>query len=300
MKERYDLVVVMPIGPSANPAFIEDTLNSFIHYTSCNYKIIIADDSQKGIGQEIKKKFPDINVQERRKNLGKGAALYINLALAYKYAVENYNFDALFKIDDDALITGKDPEAAALKLFRENPDVGMAGRYQSGRYYVDTFGNVTDNFWHRQQLIKFTCSWKLIRRPIANMTLRKLFLQALWNGYEIGENIQGGAYFMSERCLIKLNELGLLPQPNLKTVKFEEDHIFSLMTKYIGMDLADLQNGDLPCGITWKGLPASPKVLKERGKKIIHSVRSWEDMKEDDIRAFFKKDRVLQKEEVLS
>jgi len=298
MKPRYDVVIVMPIGPNAKLAFIEDTINSFIYYTSCSYKIVIADDSQKGLGLEIKKIFPDIDIQERSRNFGIGAALYINLALAYKYVVETYSFSALFKIDDDTLIIGKDPEAAALKLFREKPEIGMAGHHQSGRYYTDNFGNVIDNYWHRQQLLKNTCSWKLIRRPIANMTLRKLFIKALWNGYEIGENIQGGGYFMSERCLIKLNEAGLLPQHNLKTVKFEEDHIFSLLTKYIGMELRDLHNGDLPFAIKWKGLPASPEVLQDKGKKVIHSVRYWEKMNESDIRAFFKNARIRPYEKV--
>lgn len=294
MKPKYDVVVVMPIGPNANLAFIEDTLNSFIHYTSCSYKIVIADDSQKGLGLEIKKKFPDIDIQARRKNLGIGAALYINLALAYKYVLDTYSFEALFKIDDDALIIGKDPEVAALKLFREKPEVGMAGHYQSGRFIKDGFGNVTDNYWHRQQLIKNTCSWKIIRHPIAYMALRKLFIKAaIWNGYELGENIQGGSYFLSERCLIELDKAGFLPKFNLKPIKFEEDHIFSLLTKYLGMELGDLQQGDLPFGIKWKGLPASPEVLLNREKKVIHSVRSWDTMNESNIRSFFKNARAL-------
>ncbi len=290
MKPKFDLVVVMPVGPNANPAFIEDTLNSFKYYTSCSYKIIIADDSQKGTGLKIKELFPDDDfvVLTRSKNLGRMAGLYLNLALAYKHAIDNYRFDALLKIDDDALITGENPETEALSLLRSNPNVGMIGRHLAGRYSTDDLGHRHDNYWPRQQLLKATCTWRLIRRPIANMTLRKLFIKALWNGYEIGENIQGGAYFISEQCLIKMNEQNLLPEYRLKTVILEEDHLFSLLTKVVGLELADLADERLPFGIAFKGLPGPPEKLHEQGKKIIHSIRFWKDMKEDAIRTYFR------------
>jgi hypothetical protein len=289
MKQKTDLVIVMPVGPGANPEFTRDSLSSAQYYITAPCKIILADDSQKGLGYAIQKDFPGITVLPTRRNLGKVAGLYINLSNAYKYALDNYSFDALLKMDDDALITGKDPQTAAIRLFRENPVVGMAGRHIARQFSTDALGHVHDNYWPRKQLLKDTCSWKIIRRPVANLTLRKLFFKAVRNGYEIGENIQGGAYFMSSASLHKLDEAGYLPNYKLRNANFGEDLMFSLLVRAIDFQLADLSGDDLPFGIAWKGLPASPQTLHQRNKKIIHSTRFWENMGEKEIREHFRR-----------
>jgi len=291
MEKKFDLVIVMPIGPNCNLNYIDDTIDSIKYYFTSKYKLIILDDSHKGAGAEINRKHPDVEVLKTKKNLGVNAGLYLNLCYAYQQALEQYDFELLLKIDDDALITGKGPDQDALQFFKEMPQVGMAGLYQTGENFTNFLGNQVDNSWPRKQLMKDTCTWKLIRRPIANLTLRKLFFKAIRKGYEIGENIQGGAYFMSRACLNKLKEAQYLPVDNLKTVNLGEDHLLSLLTKLVGFKLGDLASGNLPLGTTWKGLPASPEVLHAKGKKIIHSTRSWQDMNEEQIRAYFNKYR---------
>lgn len=291
MKQKADLVIVIPAGPDVNKAFLIDTLNSIRYYVRSSHKIILADDSQKGIGYDIQKLFPDIHVMPSRRNYGKVAGLYINLSRAYKYALQEYDYTAILKMDDDALITGVEPEAAALKLFRENPEAGMAGRHITRQYSTDSLGNVHDNYWPRKQLLKDACSWKIIRRPVANLALRKIFLRAVRNGYEIGENIQGGAYFISKRCLEKLDEEGCLPKPALKNANFGEDLMFSMLVRSVRFQLVDLSGKDLPFGIAWRGLPASPDVLLKSNKKIIHSTRFWDKMSEKEIRTYFQQHR---------
>lgn len=287
MKQQVDLVIVMPIGPDANPEFISDSLQSIQHYITGSYQIILADDSQKGLADQVQKSFPAIRVLPTRKNLGKVGGLYINLSQAYKYALDNYDFAALLKMDDDALITGKDPQAAAIRAFKQNPSAGMAGRHITRQFSADALGHVHDNYWPRKQLLKDTCSWKIIRRPLANLALRKVFFQAVRNGYEIGENIQGGAYFISPACLVKLNGSGYLPDYTLGKANFGEDLMFSLLSRAIDFQLIDLSGDDLPFGIAWKGLPASPETLHQRNKKIIHSTRFWQNMGEKEIRDYF-------------
>lgn len=291
MGRKFDLIIVMPIGPNGSLNFINDTLESIEHYFSCRYKLIILDDSQKGIGEEVHRMHPHAEVLKTEKNRGANAGLYINLCLAYRHAFEQYDFELLLKIDDDALVTGIGADREALQFFRETPQVGMAGLYQTNESYINFLGNKVYNTWPRKQLLKDTCTWKLIRRPIANLTLRKLFFKALRRGYEIGENIQGGAYFMSRSCLEKLYEANYLPEYNLGTVNLGEDHLLSLLTKLVGFKLGDLSSGDMPLGTAWKGLPASPEVLHAKGKKIIHSTKSWQDLDEEQIRGYFKKYR---------
>ncbi|HEY3404237.1 MAG TPA: hypothetical protein VGK59_12665 [Ohtaekwangia sp.] len=294
MKDRVDLVVVIPVGPRCNLSFVEDTIDSVYDFVYCKYKIIVLDDSMEGAGQKLKDAFPDIDLITNARSHGRWGGLYINLCKGYRHAVEHYHFDALLKLDTDALIIGSNPQEEAIRLFKENPNIGIAGLHYTEQSNTDFYGNKIDNSWPRKQLIKDTCTWKLIRRPLPNLTLRKYFFRAIRKGYQIGENIFGGSYFMSESLLMRMKEEGLLPQHNLKGVNLEEDHIFGILARSLGYELGDLASGDLPFGVAWLGLPAPPEELLKHDKKIIHSTRKWGEMDEKDIRSFFKKQRQTQ------
>jgi len=288
MKPYFDIIVVIPVGPNTDPGFIADTINSFTHYTRSSYRIIIADDSQQGLGAQVKKTFPDLDIVSTRKSMGAMAGLYITLSLAFRHAVERYAFKLLFKIDTDALVIGAEPEKEALQLFEEHPRMAIAGQYP-----LDYHGHPWDVGWPRARIVNGTMTWKFIRRPVPNILLRKLYIRALANGYRTGESVFGGAYFMGETFLKTLLEHRFLPNLLLGKLNMGEDHLFALLAKSLGFELGDLSAGRLPFGCAWKGLPVSPEQLKKDGKKIIHSTRSWQDMKEADIRNFFIKQRQL-------
>jgi hypothetical protein len=236
--------------------------------------------------------YPDADNLVSRRSNGLGAGLYITLGLAYKHAVRQYNFRTLFKIDTDALVIGPNPQNDAEKLFEEHPEFGLAGLYKSGNVTIDFNGNCFDNSWPRNYLFDITCTWKVIKRPVANFTLRKYFRKAFANGYNIGENVFGGAYFLSEALLMALDEADLLPVYRLKNSRMEEDHIFSILAKVLKFDIGDLGRDELPFGVYWKRLPASPETLLLKKKKVIHSTRSWENLNEQDIRAYYSALRV--------
>lgn len=289
--EVFDVVVVIPVGPACKIGYLSDTINSIAHYITDKYKIVIADDSQKGLGKAMQAHFDGVDVIASPKNLGKVGGLYRNLSAAYQHALQHYNFPVLLKMDDDALAIGSNPQRQAIRFFADQPATGMAGRHITGQVSADHYGNLHDNYWPRKQLLKDACSWKLIRRPAANLRLRKLFFRALRHGYEVGENIQGGVYFMSRPCLEQLNDAGLLPDLRLSKANLGEDLLFSLLVKAVGLNLADLSSPSGPVGCAWKGLPASPQTLYRDGKKLIHSIRFWKDSDEAAIRQFFKEKR---------
>lgn len=287
MRSAYDMVVVVPIGPGTPIKYISDTIDSVYFYCRCGVKLILADDSQQGLGNLVKEKYTDADNLVNKRSNGLAAGLYITLALAYQHAVRHYSFKTLFKIDTDALVIGPDPQKDAEKLFVEQPAIGLAGLYKSGNSIIDFNGNAFDNSWPRNYLFDITCTWKVIKRPVANFTLRKYFRKAFANGYNIGENVFGGAYFLSEALIIAMDRAQLLPVYGLKNSRMEEDHIFSILAKSINFDIGDLGRDELPFGVFWKRLPASPEMLVLRNKKIIHSTRSWEQLDESDIRAYF-------------
>lgn len=294
MLPQYDLIVILPLGPDTLPEFFNDTIESIYFYCSCSLKLIIADDSLQGLGELARKKFPDAEVFVNDKSGGLAGGLYITLSRAFCYALEHYRFKTLLKIDTDALVTGSNPQLDAEQFFLKNPAVGMAGLFKSGHEILDFNNNIFDNRWPRNYLFDITSTWKLIKRPIANWTVRKYLHLAFANGYNIGENIFGGAYFLSEPVLKALLAAGLLPDKNLGGSRLEEDHIFSMLVKVVNFEMGDLASGDLPFGVFWQKLPASPEELVRRKKKIVHSTRGWEHMNEYEIRSYFKKIRECQ------
>lgn len=281
----FSLVVVIPIGPSCRMEFIEDTINSIVHYTTSACKIILADDSQKGTGKKMQKIFPQADVVTTPASMGKLGGLYVTLSLAFKYAIKHYHFDALLRIDTDALVIGKNPEEEAIQLFKENKNIGIAGQYP---YTYD--GEPWDLSWPVGQIKRFTKTPAFFKHPFSHLLLWMFYLKAKSNGYQTGESVFGGACFYSEACLRALNKKRLLPFYPIKKIYLEEDHLFSLLIKAIGMDLGSLSvNGSMAC--KWQGLPASPEELLDNNKKITHSTRYWKDLKEEEIRNFFRQKR---------
>ncbi len=285
-KYIYDIILVVPIGPGNNTEFVIDTIDSFIHYSEQIYKVILLDDSGENVGTKIANLFPHYDLIHTTKQLGGWAGLYITLSMAYKYAIEKYRFTALLKLDTDALVIGKAFEKEAISLFRSMPFAGIAGQYP-----LEYDGSPWNLKWPEKRILNSTRSWKFFRRPIANWSLITLYRNAIRNGYRTGESVFGGAYFISEALLICLSESGLLPRHSFKNLNLGEDHLFSLLAKATGFSLESLSMNNAPMACAWKGLPASPEQLLKEHKKIIHSVRSWESMNEQQIRAFYKAER---------
>ena len=294
MKQFYELIVVIPVGPKCNADFIEDTIKSVLHYSICSPKIILADDSQKGTGEFLKILFPELDVITTKKNLGKLCGLYINLSNAFKHALNKYSFNVLLRMDTDALVIGCDPAREAIKLFQQHPDIGIAGQYP-----LDYTGKLWDRSWPCWQLSRFTHILKMWKRPLINLALRKYYKRAAKHAYITGESVFGGACFFSEQCLQKLSDANLLPVKIFKTLVLEEDHLFAILIKSIGMHFGDLSSGNKPLACAWQDLPDSPEHLYKKQKKIIHSVRCYYNLNEPQIRRYFRQLRKLESSPIL-
>jgi hypothetical protein len=293
MKSVKDLLIVIPVGPTCKLEYIIDTIDSIKSYIHCTYTIIISDDSHdSAIQQRLQISHPDLIILKTTKNYGKGLGLYTTLSNAYRYALDHFNFKALLRLDTDALMIGPGSENQIIEFFERNPSVGMAGRYVKGLQSADEFGNVWINGGRRPivAIAKIFTKYYL-RHPFIYWRIRKLLFTAINEGYDLGEFVFGGAYAFSRLGLEKLRDNNLLPMDKVLGADMEEDHFFSLSMVSVGMRLADLASGDAPFACTWRGLPAHPQTILQANKKIIHSTRYWEEMKEDEIRKFFKDKR---------
>ena len=293
MNPQLDLVIVIPIGPSCKLDYIADTIDSIRYYIRCTYQIIIADDSQITANSEaLKRRFPEIIVLRNKKNHGKALGLYKSLSNAYRYALDQFGFDALLRLDTDALIIGPDPEKQIIELFKKDPSIGLAGRYVKGLRSPDDFGNTWVN-GGRELIVAIAKIFSkfYLKHPITYLKIRRLIFQAVNHGYELGDLVFGGAYAFSRLGLENLRDHGLLPMKAVHGTELEEDHVFSILISAVGLALGDLASGDQPFACTWRGLPASPETLLISNKKIIHSTRYWQDIREDEIRKFFREQR---------
>ncbi len=287
MTKAYKLIAVIPVGPPDVLDYVLDTIDSITHYTGPERKIILLDDTGgKDTCDVLQSKLPDLDVVKTPRNNGLHGGLYLSLSLAYLHAYKNYDFKVLLRIDTDALVIGEEPEEDAIDFFARHPDAGIIGRYRYG-----TQPDVDDGHWSKEQMIQGSRRKNLFRDPMLFFSLRRLLRQARANGFKLGDYIFGGSYFMSAECVRRLAERNLLLRKELGRSSLEEDHIFGLLAKAVGLELADFDSGELPMGMEHKGLPYAPHDLVAKKKKVIHSTRRWENLGEEEIRKFFREIR---------
>ena len=125
-------------------------------------------------------------------------------------------------------------------------------------------------------------------RPFARGPVRSLLAEARRYGYETGEHALGAANVLRTKMLKEWARRGWLELKGLETSHVPEDSLLSLTTRAAGFTIAELGGRDGPFAVTWKGLPASPPELAASGAVVVHSVRSWKDWTESDIRSFFR------------
>jgi hypothetical protein len=61
----------------------------------------------------------------------------------------------------------------------------------------------------------------------------------------------------------------------------------ALLTMAAGYQIGDFGGLTGPMALKWRGLPAHPADLLAAGKLVTHSVRSWQDLGERQIRGIF-------------
>ena len=265
------LVAVIPAGPRDTPV---DTLESVFRYAHPELVIVIDDTKGAGINFSHEKMIVLPSVGH---DIFGG--LYLNVAMAYRYAVENVQFDMMLRLDTDALLLGDGLAQAAMSRFAGNPEVGALGAYRLG-----PDGRKRDWSPARKALDAEMGIWGL-RHPSCRRTLQALVKSA--PGYIPGEHALGAAVVYREQAIKEMYSRGLLDLGSLADSRLGDDHIFGLITVAAGYRTDDFSGPEDPMAVQWKGLPSAPADLLKAGKLATHSVRSWGDLSEREIRGFF-------------
>jgi hypothetical protein len=288
---------VIPVGPAAAERLrLFDLLASLWHYEPNLSRVVVVDDG--ALVDFPAGPCPIDRVSNPRQGRGNGilGGLCTGILAGIKQCVAFENeIDFVVKIDTDALVIA--PFAAQLaRLFHDRPGAGMAGAYRftpngdrrdfsPWRELASDLGRAWIKDRPRQRRAGRPSRHALFGAPAA---MRRATQLALRNGYEPGENLQGGAYVVSIDAIRKMNAAGLLDNPLVwRDTALGEDVLLPMLTRAVGMTLLDHCSDGEVFGVRYKGLPNPPEQLITRGFSIIHSVKNDANFTEGQIREFF-------------
>lgn len=257
------VAVVIPVGPGKETAL--DTLESIECYCQEPHVVIIVDDcTQDGTYEAlISRKRPNWHILRNSRPMGI-IRLVHSLCSAYRFVLSQTECTLVLRLDQDALIIKPGVISDALTYLRQNSDVGLFGVYECDY-------NRPRSFESHQQLIARELSWPM----------RLLRLQPSWvpllrsaerHGYRRGDNVFGGAYFVTRSCLASMEKLDALDVPYRWHSRMMEDVYFSMATVAAGYELGHFAAPNGPLCLEWRGLPHPAREMAESQYKIIHSV----------------------------
>jgi len=257
------VAVVIPVGPGARSAL--DTLASVDYYCSEPHDVIIVDDSTTDGTYEamLKEQRPHWRILRNPLNMGR-FRLVQTLCSAYRSVLSATDCGLVLRLDQDALIIKPGVLSDALCYAKMNPTVGLFGVYTQDY-------DRPRSFECHEKNIKREISWprKIIgRRPYWT----NLLLMAEQRGYKRGDNVFGGAYFLTRDALLAMERIGALNVPYRWNSRLMEDIYFSMAVVAAGFDLGHFAAPDGPLCLEWEGLPYPAGELIKSPYKVVHSV----------------------------
>jgi len=277
--------IIIPCGPGAEAAL--DTADSVEHYCPEPHDVVFVDDCTSDGTYEalLAAKRPNWHILRNEKRNG-FLRLVHTLCFGLRYIQKDIRSPCILKLDTDSLLIRPGVVSDALRYMKANPDVGLFGVYE-----VD-YNKPRDFTAHKTQMDNALKWWRAV------LGLRPSWVRFLHTaeskGYRRGENVSGGAYFMTWPCLDSITRLGYLDVPYswynpitqfcLTAVskitgrplqswnRLAEDVYFSMATVAAGYKLGHFAAPDGPICIALRGLPYPAKELWNRGYKVVHGV----------------------------
>ena len=256
-------VIVIPIGPGREAAL--DTLDSVVHYCQEPHCVVLIDDCTTDGTYEALEENRRQNwfVLRNSRPMGRERLVH-TLAKGYQFVLEQFVCPLILRLDQDALMIKPGVITDAFTYSKIHTDVGMFGVYEQDY-------NRPRSYEAHRRLIEREMSWYnglLGRRPWWSGLLKCAEDQ----GYKRGDNVFGGAYFITRACLQRMDSLGALDVPFQWKSRLMEDVYFSMVAVAAGHQLGHFAAPDGPLCMEWRGLPYPAAQLVESHFKLVHSV----------------------------
>jgi hypothetical protein len=301
--------VVAPVGPGDREVErVRDLLESLETFEGGNYRFVLVDDQQGPsrfssiVPETLRDRFTEIKNPRNGRGSGWAAGCAVAVLTGLnELAKAGLSFEFVLKLDTDALVIRPFSQALS-RMFAIRPEVGMVGTIRDpnmperGDETVRPLGRALDKLmkqftvWRATKCGGLTFQIALWGRfRLIRDTIRHAFI----NGFRVGEHCYGGGYALSHACIRALQERGLLARPCVwLPTPLVEDMIVSLCVKSVDLALQDASGQEEPFAIRFRGLPDRPENLVARGHSIIHSVKDFGDLKEADVRSYFRQRRL--------
>jgi len=256
--------VIMPVGPGGAASAL-DTLESVERYCPEPHSVIIVDDyTQDGTYEEMLERVrQNWRILRNTRRLGV-LRLSQALSMAYRYALDETECELVLRLDQDSLLIGEGVLTEALSYAQDNPSIGLFGVYTHDYDRPRTFKThakqMNREMGRMRRLLGLRPSWG------------KLLRLAEQQGYQRGDNVFGGAYFVTRQCLEGMRKLGALGIPYRWHSQLMEDVYYSMAAVAAGFKLGHFAAPEGPLCLEWRGLPYPADELLRTGFKVVHSV----------------------------
>lgn len=271
--DKPKVALVMPIGPGKESAL--DTLESVEAFCPEPHVTFLIDDQTTDGTYEalIHAKKPNWRIYRNEKRNGIQRLVH-SLCFAYNEVIAQTECKLILRLDQDALLIKSGILAEALAFMEDNPEVGLFGVYE-----VDY--NRPRNFQIHKKLFDRESAWY---RNLLGLVpaWKELLRKAERNGYKRGDNVFGGAYFLTRECVEAGIKLGALKVPWDWHSQMQEDVYFSMMAVAAGYRLGHFAAPDGPLCMEWRGLPLPAAKLAASKYKLVHSVDKGQNTGPDE------------------
>jgi hypothetical protein len=296
--------VILLVGPGElEIERARDTVESLVAYEGSNFTLFLVDDSPSGrnlaesIAPQLRRASVGVLKNPRNgEGCGWGSGAAVGVLGALQEASKAGPFRFFLKIDTDTLVIGPFSDRIS-EAFACSATAGVLGVYQfSPQRQRDRTSTPA-----LEKLLRQVTIWR--RTPAGGPAIqlgfwgkywriRNVIRQAIMNGYRLGEHCAGGGYAISPNCVAALERAGLLKDPRMwLKVPMGEDGIIALCAASVEFALKVVTAEDALFAIKHKGLQDTPERLANQRYSIIHSVKDYKDLREADIRAYFRKRR---------
>jgi hypothetical protein len=289
------VAILIPVGPGSVEAFVRDTVLSVLSWCAADARVVLVDDSAGPVPRRVANSLPrTVVITVPGAPSGIRGGLYLASGLGF-HAARALDPRVTLRLDSDAVIVGPEPEADAARFFDAHPDIGLLGSYR-----VTVTGGTRSFDWAAQQLRReASLRQRTLRDYRRALVLRRMLRRAGRHGYVRGEHALAAASFFSGPCLDALCNSGLFERRALRSSQLGDDHLTSLAVRSLGFGIEDFAADPHPLAVAWKGLPLPPEEVLRRGKKIVHSVKSYGGSDEAHLRDFFGRGRPIRNLEPL-
>jgi peptidoglycan biosynthesis protein MviN/MurJ (putative lipid II flippase) len=275
---RVRSLVLMPAGPGSLDALC-DTADSLFASDDGESQVLVIDDwGEDTRAAVLRRRLPSADVIRTPSPSGGPPALWPMFQRAILFALDNYEFDLLVKLDTDAIITGPGFSSTLARRIHRAPGAGIAGSYR-----VRADGRAEDHHYHAA-ILQRERRW--------NEQLDEAARRAEARGWRTGDAVQAGVLALTREACEGMRDDGWLDWNRPWYSQLAEDLLLTIFTVACGYDPVSIGGPGGIVAVANKGLPLPTQQIIDGPWVAAHSVNhGYHGEREAELRERFREAR---------